>query len=139
MEFIFYLILKLVIYSVICHLAMRKLLFKDGVLWHKAVGFGLLRMGLGLVLIVPSYVLVIWLGSLYGDWSREPILFPLRWLAWRLTLHIMLGRFSFGTLLLPRTSADWRWTLLATLSSSLLDAIQYWAWDMTKFDSKMGC
>lgn len=130
---------KLIVYSLLCRIALRDVLGESGALWSKAVGFSLIRIFSGMVLMFPAGLFFLFSNKGIGGWMSLawPLMLPLRWLAWRVTMQFMRHRFNFAGFLLPRSNRDLIWTVVAVLASCSLDVLTFLIWPES--NSKMAC
>ena len=130
---------KLIVYILLCRIALRDVLGESGAVWSKAIGFGLLRIFFGIMLMFPAGILYMFGNKGIDSWMQTawPFMVPLRWLAWRATMQFMRNRFNFGGFFLPRSYPDLIWTFVAVVASCSLDALTFFMFP--DWNTKMAC
>ena len=130
---------KLIVYSLLCRIALRDVLGESGGMWSKAVGFALLRIVLGIMLMFPAGLLIFIPKEKIDFWMFViwPLMVPFRWLAWRATMQFMRNRFDFAGFFFPRTNPDVIWTIVAVVASSSLDLLTVFIFPDS--NTKMAC
>ena len=134
-----YFVPKLIVYSLLCRIALRDVLGESGASWSKALGFSLVRIFSGIFLMFPAGLLFLFGNKGIDGWmfTAWPFMIPLRWLAWRVTMQFMRNRFNFAGFFLPRSHSDLIWTFVAVLASCSLDMLTFFIWPES--NTKMAC